>query len=157
MCLMVWVGSTEALSADDYLRDLPEAAYFRIEAIPTSAPVRAHFSSRHVTYVGSHQGCGCGFNSDEYTFRGFALVADVVSLLSAMSQKERGDFDSSQLSRRRIYDLVGQALRGGPVELFCCWAGEESEPAKREVDVHSCWIIEYLSPLEEGSKYLLRT
>jgi hypothetical protein len=79
MCLMVWLGSARPLAAvlAPTTPD-PIVGYFNVTAEPVDSPVRAQFLQPYVSYVGSHEGCGCGFCSQQMELAGYDLVADVM-------------------------------------------------------------------------------
>lgn len=157
MCLMVWLGSATPL-ANLMVPEAPDAAagdpYVKLE--PADAPVRAQFEQPYVHYVGSYQGCGCGFCSPEIELEGFDLVADVMSLLPALLEDERSDFLDEQRSREYLTTLVRSALRGGDVEIFSCWAGDEAKAPAVVKDVPPDYFAAHLNPLDEGAKYWIR-
>lgn len=90
---MVWVASARPLSpvapASPQEPD-PVSGYHRVEEVAADAAVRARFTLPHVSYVGSHEGCGCGYNSDGLTWQGFERVDEVTALLDAMGADEPG-------------------------------------------------------------------
>ena len=106
MCMMVYVAS-------DY--PLPTLAWDpsrRASTSPSCArqeePVRRQFSKPCVYYVGSHEGCGCGFQYGEY--EGFEEEADL--------PQKRG-------ARHQLAEFLAVALQHQPeVELFACWDGD---------------------------------
>ncbi len=82
---MVWIGTEQPVppipcSADPHLA----TCYCEAREIAADAPVRAHFTSPHVTYVSSHEGCGCGFNSSRFEWEGFADAAEATALIDAV-------------------------------------------------------------------------
>lgn len=153
MCLMVWIGTARPLPTGTSPEPSEKADLYCVEAVPADAAIRSRFSSPQVTYVGSHQGCGCGFNSGELAWQGFERVADAMTLLDAMTDDEREELLAAQRSRVRLRDLVSSALTDGPVELYACWAGDEEAPATREETIDPTWLTELTSPLEEGVRY----
>jgi hypothetical protein len=109
-----------------------------------------------VTYVGSHEGCGCGFNSGVPAFEGFEAVADVLPLLGAMNDEEREGFLAEQRSRERLKALISAALPWGPVEVYACWAGDEEAPQEASKTVQADWFTRRVAPFEERVLYVVR-
>ena len=133
MCLMVWVGTVEAVPpVAKPTAPSAEAGYHYVEEVPDDAPIRVRLTSPHVTYVGSHEGCGCGYNSGDLSWQGIEAVADAMDLIEAMTADEREEFLAEQRSRVRLRDLVCTALAAGPVEVYACWAGDEEAPPNGE-------------------------
>jgi len=155
MCLMVWIGTKNPVSAVSHALEA-DGQRNRLDPVAADNPVRRHFSSPHVTYVGSHEGCGCGFNSGVLEFEGFLSVADVLPLLEAMNDEERDSFHAEQRSRERLEALITASLREGPVEVYACWAGDENEPSNRVEEVNARWFAEHTAPLSEGVLYTIR-
>ncbi len=108
-----------------------------------------------MTYVGSYERCGCGFNSAKLEWEGFADVADAMTFIDAMTDNEREEFLAEKHSRERLGALVSTALPHGKVELYVCWAGDEGDPPDRVETIETRWLTERLAPLEEGVKYVV--
>ncbi len=156
MCLLLWVASEQPIplvSLVDPQTPDPENGYHRIDDVATDAPVRARFSLPHLRYVGSHEGCGCGYNSSELAWTGLVRVDDITPLYEAMSSEERESFDAEQKSRKRLRAIVERALAVGAVEVFACWSGDEVDPATSERDVEPSYFTEYAEPIEERVRY----
>ena len=156
MCLMVWIGTVAAVPP------VPKPAtpgtpadYHYVEEVPDDAPIRARLASPHVTYVGSHEGCGCGYNSGDLAFQGIEEVAEAMALLDAMTDHERDELVAEQRSRVRLRNLVTDALAHGPVEIYACWAGDEDAPPDGEKTIDPAWLTDRTAPLEERLRYTL--
>ena len=118
MCMVFYVGSDHPIPRQPWNESAPE---FHVDDIPEDyAVVTRHFSKPHVCYVGSHEGCGCGFQSSE--FPEFDDPAD----LAAKRQQ-----------RARLTQLLRAALgKSETLELYTCWSGDESkEVESRDVVV----------------------
>ncbi len=159
MCLFVWVASSEPVPlaplADPQKPD-PVDGYHAVLDVSLDAPVRARLSLSHVRSVGSHEGCGCGFNSDEFTWQGFARADEVAHLAGAMSPDEREAFASEQRSRALLRALVERALAAGDVEVYGCWAGDEAVTTEATEAVEPAWFTERLAPIAERVLYRVR-
>lgn len=159
MCLMVWVASERPLPAvtlaDPKTPD-PVTGYHRIEAVAPDAKVRACFTLPCVTHVSSHQGCGCGYNSDLGN-EGWILVDEVRPLLGALSEKERQEFLEEQRSRERLQHLVEQALRDGAVEVFGCWDGDEADGPLAVEAVDASWFGTRVAPITARVRYRIES
>lgn len=157
MCLMVWVGTEQPVPAVSRAEDAGTGpdGYFTVSEVPPDAPVRGRFPSPHVTYVGSHEGCGCGFNSGALTFEGVESEAELAGLLGALTDEERGEYAAERRSRERLCAIVRAAAVAGPVYVYACWAGDESEPPVAEERPDAGWLLERTAPLEERIRYLV--
>ncbi|MFJ2810298.1 hypothetical protein [Kitasatospora sp. NPDC087271] len=154
MCLMVWIGTEQPVlpipcTAGPQLG----TCYCGVREIAADAPVRARFTSPHVTYVGSHEGCGCGFNSSRFEWEGFTDTADAMALVDAMRDEEREEFLAQKHSREFLAALVSAALPHGRVDIYMCWAGDEDEPPDRVESIETRRLTERLTPLQERVKY----
>jgi hypothetical protein len=153
---MVWVASARPLlpvAPTSPREPDPVSGYPRVEEVAADAPVRARFSLPCVSYVGSHEGCGCGYNSGDLTWQGFARVDEVTPLLGAMGDDERAGFAQAEGSRARLRAIVEGAMAWGEVEVFGCWDGAQGDEALREARVEASWFTEWLAPIEERVRY----
>src|SRR5947209_7661574 len=108
MCMMVYIASDYALPTTAWHKDRP---HFHVtELAERDSPVRRQFLKPCVYYVGSHEGCGCGFQYGEYV--GF---------------EDEADLAIKRDSRRRLAKYLTLALQHQPeVELFACWDGDQA-------------------------------
>jgi len=156
MCLMVWVGTTRALTPSllaSPQEPHPASAYHEVRPEPAGAPVRARFATPEVAKFGSHAGCGCGFNTTSLDVWGFEGPNDLVPLLGALRDKERDEYLAEQASRERLRDTVVDALAYGPVEVYACWSGDEGEEALEVEEVRASHFADRFVPLDEGVLY----
>ena len=90
-------------------------------------PVRAHFTLDQVVYLGSDQGCGCGFRSttdpDPGAAEYFASLPDY-------------DTTSTQPNHDALAARLRQHFAGEEfVELYGCWDGDFSLPERGRFEV----------------------
>ena len=64
MCMMVYIASDCLLPTSAW--DETRPSFHVRELVERDEPVRRQFSKPHVYYVGSHEGCGCGFQYGQY-------------------------------------------------------------------------------------------
>lgn len=153
---MVWVGTARAMSPFVLVsrqEPHPVSGYHEIRPEPYGAPVRARFVSPHVAKYGSHEGCGCGFNTESLDVGGFERSADVAALLGALTDEERAEFSAEQASRERLAASVEEASTHGSVEVYACWSGDEAEAPLDVEDVTASHFAEQLAPLRERVLY----
>lgn len=148
MCLLVWVGSATPLVAP------PEARH--IEPVLEGSPVRAHFGTACVSYVGAHDGCGCGYNSDPFVYDELESPEEVRTLAGALSHEELAEFEADQASRERLSALVALASRTGDVEVYACQAGDEALAPAEIHAVEASHFRSRMRPLVERTKYVVR-
>ena len=117
MCMMVYIAADMPLDLVAW-DDLAPA--FNVSALaPDEERVRRQFGKTHVVYVGSYEGCACGFQLGEYPPDG------------ADSQER----EHQRTSLREFADYLRREIhRVGPIELFACWDGDqEATPEHRRV------------------------
>lgn len=114
MCWEVYLGSDVELPQVAWDEKVPA---FNTQSLSDSEErVRIQFSLPHVIYVGSHDGCSCGF---------FAEDDD------AEEDKRQRNEDASKLT-----NYLSQALEAGAkLEMFLCWQGGEidSQTGRKQV------------------------
>ncbi len=108
MCMMVYIASDYPLPTRPW--DEARPRFCIQELTEHDEPVRRHFSKPHVYYAGSHEGCGCGFQSGKHPGEDQAAASD------------------ANESRRLLCEYLSVALQHqATVELFACWDGDQGE------------------------------
>jgi hypothetical protein len=80
---------------------------------PYEMVVRRNLPFKYVRYVGSHQGCGCGFRNEGNAYR------EACELEKAATQ---ADHDSL------VAYLLSLPVQPRPMQIFSCWSGDEKLP-----------------------------
>ncbi len=125
MCMMVYIASDCPLPTSEW--DKAQPRFHVIELNERDEPVRLQFSKPCVYYVGSHEGCGCGFQYGQYE----GIEDDPAQLASA------------QESRRLLAEFVSNALLHQPtVELFACWDGDQGAVPEHRVCLRPLDLIQ---------------
>ncbi len=107
MCMVLYVAADKPLPLITWDENNPK--FHVTELNEYSAGVRKQFSKPYVYYLGSDQGCGCGFSYGQF-------VNDDEEL-------------ESRESVLRLSKYLSQAVAlAGPLELYSCWSGDEEEP-----------------------------
>lgn len=113
MCMVVYLAADAPLPLVSWN---PQTPAFHVRALDANADsVRVHFSKRHVYYVGSHEGCGCGFSYGQW------------------EGEKADDVAAARTSVARFAEYLTAATRAaGALELYACWDGDQAaEPAHR--------------------------
>lgn len=102
MCLAVYIASSIGLPTTKWNESVPA---FYLETVPLGENVRKQFSLPNVYYVGSHEGCGCGFFKE-------------------------GEADEELEIHQSNYASLARCIRsaqekGAELELFACWEGDQ--------------------------------
>lgn len=111
--MMLYVASDKPLPLVNWDENHPNFNVQELDehskAVGNSKAVRKQFSKPQVYYLGSHQGCGCGFSYGQYDY---------------------GEVEESAAreSVRRLSEYLAQAIAvAGPLELYSCWDGDQAD------------------------------
>jgi len=115
MCMMVYIAADEPLPLIEWQENV--SIFCVMELSEDEKLVRRQFSKPFVYYLGSYEGCSCGFSynnepiEDEDDRRGDAVARESV---------------------RQLSKYLSDAVRRGSVEMYACWDGDqEAEPEER--------------------------
>jgi hypothetical protein len=90
--------------------------------------VKDKFTQPHIAYVGSDQGCGCGFRYVPLSeqFEGCELIySEGVETQS-----------KTQQNHQQLHDYLLKQFKGEDfVELYGCWSVDEKEPASFRTEI----------------------
>ena len=115
MCMMVYIASDYQLPTQPW--DEAHPRFHVTDLIERDSPVRLQFSKTWVYYVGSHEGCGCGFQYGQYP-----------------QFEDEATARAAQMSRHLFEEFLLLGLQHQhSIELFACWDGDQaSAPEFRE-------------------------
>ena len=117
MCMTLYLASTSKLPFIELDRKFP--SFYTKELDQSEQNVRTHFSMENVLYVGSDQGCGCGFRH---------AIIDGNEWLAVTEED-----DSSQDNHTKLVEYISSNIKQGIVEISSCWNGEVDKlPINRE-------------------------
>jgi hypothetical protein len=120
MCLAVYIASDKPLPIVPWEERRPSFHVHDLTKDPDDEAVRQQFEMAHVHYMGSDEGCGCGFLKE---------------------WKEAKDLELVEKNYSELADYVRGALDGGAkVQMFSCWGGDESS----EREFHETIIVDDL-------------
>lgn len=106
MCWALYLASDKELHIVPW--DEASPAFNTQVLSPTDVSVKVQFSLPHVIYVGSHEGCGCGFRSaDDDGAEEKAIREKTVHALA--------DYLNNMLTT------------GARLEMFLCWEGDQGQ------------------------------
>ncbi len=124
MCLVLYISSDRERPVIPWDEKAPR---FHVKSDdPDSQKARVHFSKPNVYYLGSDNGCGCGFKQQsDY----------------AIDKPE--ELASKRDNQLRLHDYIKACLIDEEVvELFSCWSGDEGEAVESRRDVVLADLIE---------------
>ncbi len=111
MCMMLYIGSDIPLATITFNKDSPALHTEKLGV--NEAIVSKHFSTSYVLYIGSSEGCGCGFQQ--------ALIENNTNWMNIITE----DIEYYQKNMQQLYKYVDDIIKkGGKVELYACWDGE---------------------------------
>jgi hypothetical protein len=120
MCFVLYAGTTKPIPRRDWQKDSTNLA---VESLTDrDAPIRIHFSSPEVQYIGSTSRCGCDFphailQGGEWPTYFLGLEEDVIKLAS------------NRFNREALVDLLKKTDETA-IELYGVWDGNFAEPPK---------------------------
>lgn len=132
MCLVLYIGSDAdcpLLEPQDFSVIDHNDPSWPSKVVPFSVQKLAgderaaakHFDTKIVRYVGSFEGCGCGFNAS------YAPEWDDPAV-------EDDHFQAGKESRRLLREYVEQhQIR----QIYACWSGDESLESELQFDIMS--------------------
>lgn len=99
-----------------------ESPSFHVVDVPGDVleAVRQKLPHQHLRYVGSHEGCGCGFRRE----------MDGVPIIKEGDEAVAEAYDHSELVRY----LMTLAKQDRHVQIFGCWSGDEGQPIAYQRD-----------------------
>jgi hypothetical protein len=111
MCRVLYVASDSELPIIPW--DVSNPKFHVSASDPDIESVRNHFSKNCVYYLGSHEGCGCGFHYNDF--------------YEKLDKADRID------SFSRLKQYLSDAVKtNGSLEVFACWSGEEPLPCNEK-------------------------
>jgi hypothetical protein len=120
MCKMLFVAADEPLPLIPWQQNNP--AFWVREIREAEAGVRKQFTKPYIYYVGSHEGCGCGFAY------GIWPIDDA----SPFAMSKRAEEAAGREAVQCLSEYLARAVENGDVELYACWEEEqEYDPAER--------------------------
>ena len=127
MCFVLYAASRIDPPLIPWNEQLPEL--YTSELSDDCEVVRANFTLPHVFYIGSHDGCGCGFR---YIPLEAILQEDAEAIYSEGVEHQK----YTQPNHRKLFDYIEREFKNEPfLELYGCWSGEEAERSTTEAEV----------------------
>ena len=96
----------------------------------------------NVVYVGSDQGCGCGFRH--------ALI-DADQWLTVTEED-----NSSQDNHAKLFEYISSNVKQGVVEILCCWNGEVDKLPINPEEIKLAGIIDENFHFKERALYRIK-
>lgn len=123
MCILVFLGTNCALPLIPFNSEFP--AFWIGIPEPEADTIKQRLNKSFFYEVGSHEGCGCGFNYDDD-----AAILDAESdVPEAVKMDWREAHEASVASVEQLTQYVRLGLQAGSAAVYTCWYGDwEAEP-----------------------------
>lgn len=114
MCMVYFIGTDKDIPLIEF--NSTEPAFHVIELSEQEQIVQEHFSKLRVHYIGSSQGCGCGFRAQP----------------SCVYDPDSEEFSTTIKDHNALADYLDQLMVLGEkeIELYGCWSGDEKEKSE---------------------------
>lgn len=112
MCLTVYLASDQALPTIPWNDDSPG---FHVLELPPNHIIHKQLSLGNLYYLGSHEGCGCGFIKD----------GEVGDELTAVQEN----------FTRLAHFITAARERGAHLQVYCCWEGDQGSPVEHHFTI----------------------
>ena len=109
MCWALYAASDKELPAIAWNKSAP--AFYTAQIDKHDCAIRSQFSLPNIVYLGSHEGCGCGFFNDDESQAQAICCSTLAEYLASVRAS------------------------GGAVEVFLCWEGGQGNPASNRTRV----------------------
>lgn len=144
MCFVLYLASDHPVPAIPW--DEADRKLHTRELNEHDGRVVEHFKKAFVKYVGSDQGCGCGFrhvgpNTDEW---------------GKWIPEGEEEPDEEQVNHRQLHSLLSGLLeKEAEIELFGCWNGDYAEPSSGSLAISPATILDEKFHFSERRCYLV--
>jgi hypothetical protein len=129
MCMMLYIASDVKLPLVPAGQDDYQPIYVD-ELSEYNLSVKKQFTKKYAFYIGSYQGCGCGFSYGEYNIDTSELDESLIEFFDD-EQKKRKE------SVRELFNYISNSLENvSDIELYSCWAGKENEAPKHRLEIN---------------------
>ena len=122
MCFVLYAGTINPIPRREWQEQSTQLAVTSLSV--REAPIKVHFSSPEVQYIGSTSMCGCDF--PHAILQGEAWPTYFLSLENSASK-----LASDHLNRKALFDLLKETTEK-TVELYGVWDGNYEPPKVRE-------------------------
>ncbi len=129
MCMMLYIASDKELP----LIEWSDKSNNPICVTPLHESVKGvinQFTKKYVYYIGSYQGCGCGFQYDKKTLELDGFPEELANeIINEQSMREG--------SVKELFDYIKHNIKDAKeIELYSCWAGNEEGIPEQTTDIY---------------------
>lgn len=147
MCFVLYVASRSSPELIPWDEERPQFST-QTPSEHDAQALKRQFTLPVVTYLGSDQGCGCGF-------RHFPQEIDVqFEVPPNYFTDEVDDGDTTQPNHSALAEHLKNQFATEPfVELFRCWSGDEDQPQRVTKEIYISKITEATFGFHERALY----
>jgi hypothetical protein len=146
MCYASYIGTNAEQKVGTFVADQTELYLEELSREKEISGLRPKFTKKHVYYVGSYQGCSCGFAYDPTN-----------------PNEQEGDDDKEEVEKalksvKALVSLIDNLTKVEDLEFYCCWEGDWEEPIeeKSEIDIREITLGENYFGLTEKQFILFK-
>jgi hypothetical protein len=122
MCFMLYAGSAKPIPRIAWKKEAPAVSVRTL--LENERPIRLHFASPEIQFIGSTSGCGCDFPK--------TLLQGNEWPVAEGTEIDLEHEETCRFNRQGLAELL-EGLDEDVIELYGMWAGHESEtPLIRE-------------------------
>lgn len=152
MCYMFYIGANHVIPTFETSLQYPEIRV-AITNKQIKKQLKDKFDTKYIYFVGSWQGCGCGFSYEEEVTleETLAHIPDKDTIEHARRVRERGVASVQSLS-----NLLAAHAGVETILLYVTWAGDEHKQVQHRKYVAPSYFggVEFTSP-EEGTMFFV--
>jgi hypothetical protein len=124
MCFALYAGTIHPLRRSEWNMDTPDLSVQSLTE--REIPVRGHFTTPEVQYIGSTSGCGCDFP--------FVMLQGGAWPYFEDPDKEKDMVERDHYNRQALVNLLHQTGEK-TIELYGVWDGEHTKPPQAREDI----------------------
>ena len=114
MCLVLYLASDMRIRPISWDETCPH--FYVAPDDPDARNASQHFTKPNMAYVGSDNGCGCGFRQEHEN-----MIDDPEQIASKIDNQQR------------LHDYLAECLANyHTIELYSCWSGDETLPMEHD-------------------------
>lgn len=128
MCMMLYIASDKELPLVPTGEDDYQPIYVD-ELSKYNSEVKKQFTKKYSYYIGSYQGCGCGFSYGQYNIDSEEVDESLIEFFNIEVEKRKK-------SVRELFNYISNNLENvSEIELYSCWAGNEKGTPKHRLEI----------------------
>jgi len=153
MCFVLYAASNLAMPEIAWNESSPAFHSTRIGLCESI--VGKHFTKIQRCYIGSHQGCGCGFRHLTFQRDGWPEEELIGTDYFQSLQSDQSSYDANH---QKLRDYVEPLLEhNATVELYGCWSGEEDSLPESRQDIRLSHLVSQEFYFRERGLYTVYT